>query len=73
MIEPTGYRVRCDHVYGGPGRCEATIERDSVFGSIGLFATMDRTRWQRGVKSNGEQAERGGKDYCPAHRRGDPK
>lgn len=61
MIEPTGYGARCDTI-----GCGATVEHWNIFR---LYDKLLTDGWQRGVKLNGELAKRGGKDYCPKHRR----
>jgi hypothetical protein len=35
-----------------------------------LRRVAEAAGWTFGVKLNGEPAQRGGKDYCPEHRRG---
>jgi hypothetical protein len=37
-----------------------------------LMSYAQTEGWQLGVKLNGERARRGGKDYCPPHRKGTP-
>lgn len=72
MIGPTGYRARCDHwdvVDGVDKRCRAGLRAVSLFGQTGIYAMMTAGNWQRGVKLDGTTARRGGKDYCPRHRR----
>lgn len=70
MIEPSGYRVRCDQETGDGSRCPAGFEADSLFGARGIYATAEQENWQVNVKQDGQPASRGGKDYCPIHRRG---
>lgn len=74
MIEPTGYRASCDFRFPyTDARCSSSFEATSIFGRTGIYQRMEREGWQRNVKLNGDHARRGGKDYCPKHRRGEPK
>jgi len=72
VIEPTGYRVRCEHydwVGGARRRCRAALRATSLYGPAGLWQAMELDGWQHAVKVNGERARQGGRDYCPRHRR----
>lgn len=63
MINPTGYVLRCD---------ESGCDTDEIT-SDNRFWLTDHARaegWQLDVKLNGVRAKRGGKDYCPEHRKG---
>lgn len=62
MINPTGYVASCDQT-----GCDAFWIHDNRFR---LMDIIDTAGWQRNVKLNGQRAKRGGKDYCPEHRRG---
>jgi hypothetical protein len=62
MINSTGYEVRCDE----PG-CDHAMRHENRFRLLDLIKAEG---WQRGVKLNGERADRGGKDYCPFHLHG---
>jgi hypothetical protein len=59
---PVRWRVKCDH----PEGCSRYEESGNYFRFIDR---LDAEGWQRSVKLNGERAVRGGKDYCPEHRR----
>lgn len=67
-ISPIRWRVRCDHPAGCRRGEESShyLEIDNYFRFI---ERLDAEGWQRNVKLNGERAIRGGKDYCPRHRR----
>jgi hypothetical protein len=62
MIDSTGYEVRCDE-----SGCDHSEQHENRFR---LYDLMQAEGWQRSVKLNGERAIRGGKDYCPGHRKG---
>lgn len=62
MIQPVYYEASCDH----PG-CDRTEEHENIFR---LYDELRANGWQQGVKLDGQCAKRGGKDYCPEHRRG---
>lgn len=62
MIQPIHYQASCDHP-----RCERTEEHWNRHRLLDRLLTEG---WQRGVKLDGQRAKRGGKDYCPEHRRG---
>lgn len=63
MINATGWRLNCEH----PDSCDAELRDENFFTLRNIGA---RIGWQFGVKLNGDRAIRGGKDYCPAHRKG---
>jgi hypothetical protein len=58
----TGYEIYCDDVL-----CQAALT-DQNRHNLRDMALLQG--WQIDVKLNGERAKRGGRDYCPAHRRG---
>jgi hypothetical protein len=63
-LNPIRWAVTCDH----PAGCGSHEESGDYF----AFRTrLQSAGWQLGVKLNGERAQRGGKDYCPTHRRGE--
>lgn len=57
------HEIRCDH----RGGCSARLDDENPFN---LRDMAELNGWQIDVKLNGERASRGGKDYCPMHRRG---
>lgn len=62
MISATGYILSC----------ESEPACAQVLAGANRFRLIDEARamgWQINVKLNGETAIRGGRDYCPAHRR----
>lgn len=64
MINATGYILSCE---------SSEVSCTEMLAARSRFQLVDEARaagWQIGVKLNGEIAIRGGKDYCPAHRRG---
>lgn len=63
MINPTEYRLSCDERAG----CAAEKFDSNQFR---LRDEAESEGWTFYVKLDGEQAQRGGKDYCPKHRRG---
>ena len=69
MIGPTGYRVRCDEGGSWTGTCDRELRHENRFQ---LQDDMQTAGWQRYVKLDGERAARGGKDYCPEHRKPSP-
>jgi hypothetical protein len=64
VIRPGLWRIRCDE----PG-CDVAEQHESQHM---LMSYAEAEGWQLGVKLNGERARRGGKDYCPPHRKGTP-
>lgn len=62
-INATGYVLNCQD----RGGCDNEL-RDTNF--FNLRDTAVLSGWQLDVKLNGERAIHGGKDYCPAHRKG---
>lgn len=63
-LDPIRWQVTCDH----PAGCERREESGDYFA---FWNRLQHAGWQLGVKLNGERAQRGGKNYCPAHRRGE--
>lgn len=61
MIDATAYILRCED----KSFCERVLTDTSRFR---LIDDAKAAGWQLGVKLSGEQAIRGGKDYCPWHR-----
>lgn len=61
MLQPSGWVIGCDET-----GCDRAEQHESRFMLID-FAESEG--WQRDVKLNGERAKRGGKCYCPDHRR----
>jgi hypothetical protein len=61
MIAETGYRLTCDEP-----NCAADRFHENPF-RLRDGAKIDGWTFYR--KLNGEQAIRGGKDYCPEHRK----
>lgn len=63
MIGAIEWQIRCDE----PG-CEDSMTNRNYFR---LRDDGRAAGWQFNVKLNGEQAKRGGKDYCRQHRKGE--
>ena len=61
-IQAVSYRLRCDQP-----QCSAEIYYDNY---SRLWDLSRAEGWTLRRKLNGELALRGGKDYCPQHRRG---
>lgn len=62
MISPTGYKLTCDHTHG----CDEQLYNVNRFQ---LCRRAEAANWTLNRKLNGEYALRGGRDYCPRHRR----
>lgn len=63
MINPVLWELRCEET-----GCEEGWQDDDW---CRLHNDARARGWQFHVKLNGEVALRGGKDYCPTHRKGE--
>ena len=64
MIQPTGYKLTCDKP-----DCTAELRHLNPFK---LRNIAERLGWTFNRRLDGMRAIRGGKDYCPEHRRTKP-